>query len=60
MYGADAFAIKLADLKTIDVFEMWYWRRMLRISWTKKRTNAEIGEKVPVKGEADSLEKLII
>ena len=37
------------DVKRIKAFEMWIWRRMERISWTKYRTNEEVMRKVEVK-----------
>ncbi|CAH2232677.1 jg5302 [Pararge aegeria aegeria] len=41
-YAAKTWAIKAADRQLIDAFEMWCWRRMLRIPWTAHRTNASI------------------
>ncbi|CAK1590841.1 unnamed protein product [Parnassius mnemosyne] len=42
LYGSEAWTIRAADKKRIDAFEMWCWRRMLRIPWTAKRTNESI------------------
>jgi len=47
-YGAESWTIKAADRYRIDAFEMWCWRRMLRISWTEKRTNASILEELDI------------
>ena len=38
-YGCESWTIKQADRRKIDAFELWCWRRLLRISWTEKRTN---------------------
>ena len=38
LYGAESWVVTKADRRKIDAFELWCWRRMLRISWTKKRT----------------------
>lgn len=42
LYGAETWTLKAADRGRIDAFEMWCWRRMLRIPWTAHRTNASI------------------
>ena len=34
MYGCESWTIKKAECQRIDVFELWYWRRLLRVSWT--------------------------
>jgi len=41
-YGSESWIIKAADTHRIDAFEMWCWRRMLRIPWTARRTNVSI------------------
>ncbi|XP_037866981.1 uncharacterized protein LOC119628534 [Bombyx mori] len=42
LYGAETWILKESDRRRIDAFEMWCWRRMLRIPWTAFRTNASI------------------
>ena len=42
MYRFESWTIKKADLKRIDAFELWYWRRLLRIAWTARRSNQSI------------------
>ena len=42
MYGCESWTIKKAEHQRIDVFEMWCWRRLLRISWTARRLNQSI------------------
>ena len=39
MYGCESWAIKKAEPRRIDAFELWCWRRLLRISWTARRSN---------------------
>ena len=42
MYGCESWTIKKAEHKRIDAFELWYWRRLLRVPWTAKRSNQSI------------------
>ena len=42
MYGCESWTIKKAELRWIDAFELWYWRRLLRVPWTAKRSNQSI------------------
>ena len=39
MYGCESWAIKKAEHRRIDAFELWCWRRLLRVPWTAKRSN---------------------
>ena len=39
MYGCESWIIKKAEHRRIDAFELWYWRRLLRIPWTSRRYN---------------------
>ena len=39
MYGCESWTIKKAEHKIIDAFELWCWRRLLRVSWTTRRSN---------------------
>ena len=39
MYGCDSWTIKKAEHQRIDVFELWCWRRLLRVPWTARRSN---------------------
>ena len=39
MYRCESWTIKKADCWRIDAFELWYWRRLLRVSWTARRSN---------------------
>ena len=42
MYGYEIWTIKKAEHQRIDVFELWYWRRLLRVPWTARRYNQSI------------------
>ena len=42
MYGCESWTIKKAECQRIDVFELWSWRRLLRIPWTVRRSNQSI------------------
>ena len=42
MYGCKNWTLKKAECQRIDVFELWYWRRLLRVPWTVRRSNHSI------------------
>ena len=42
MYGGESWTIKKAKCQRIDVFELWYWRRLLKVPWTARRSNESI------------------
>ena len=42
IYGSESWTIKKADHRRIDAFELWCWRRLLRVPWTARRTNLSI------------------
>ena len=42
MYGCDSWTIKKAECQRIDAFELWCWRRLLRVPWTTRRSNQSI------------------
>ena len=42
MYGCESWNIKKAECPRIDAFELWWWRRLLRVSWTARRSNQSI------------------
>ena len=41
-YGCESWTIKKAELQRIDAFEVWCWRRLLRVPWTARRSNQSI------------------
>ena len=42
VYGCESWTIKKAECQRIDAFELWCWRRLLRVSWTARRSNQSI------------------
>ena len=42
MYGCESLTIKTAECRRIDAFELWCWRRLLRVPWTARRSNQSI------------------
>ena len=42
MYGCESWTMKKAECQRIDAFELWCWRRLLRIPWTVRRSNQSI------------------
>ena len=48
LYGAETWTVRQKERKKINSFEMWCWRRMLRISWTAKRANQSVLDEIGV------------
>ena len=46
MYGRESWTIKKAECQRIDAFETWCWRRLLRVSWTVRRSNQSVLEEI--------------
>ena len=42
MYGYESWTVKKAECRRIDAFELWYWRRLLKVPWTARRSNQSI------------------
>ena len=42
VYGCDSWAVKKSEHRKIDAFELWCWRRLLRVPWTARRSNQSI------------------
>ena len=42
MYGCESRTVKKAECQRIEAFELWYWRRLLRVPWTARRSNQSI------------------
>ena len=57
MYGCESWTIKKAEHRRIDAFELWGWRRLLRVPWTAKRSNQSILKEISA---GCSLEGLIL
>ena len=57
MYGCESWTIKKAEHQRIDAFELWCWRRLLRVPWTARRSNQSILKGI---GSEYSLEGLML
>ena len=57
MYGCESWTIKKVECRTIDAFELWCWRRLLRVPWTARRSNPDILKDI---GPEYSLEGLML
>ena len=42
MYGCESWTVKKAECQRIDAFELWCWRRLIRVSWTARKSNQSI------------------
>ena len=49
MYGCESWTIKKAEHRRIDAFELWFWRRLLRVPWTARRSNQSILKEISPK-----------
>ena len=49
MYGCESLSIKKAEHQRIDAFELWCWKRLLRVPWTAKRSNQSILKEISPK-----------
>ena len=57
MYGCEIWTIKKAESQKIDAFELWCWRRLLRVPWTARRSNQSILKEI---SPEYSLERLML
>ena len=57
MYGCESWTIKRAECRRIDAFELWCWRRLLRVPWTARRSNQSILQEI---SPEYSLEELML
>ena len=57
MYGCESWTVKKADCQRTDAFELWSWRRLLRVPWTARRSNQSILKDISLEY---SLEELIL
>ena len=57
MYGCESWTVKKAEHRRIDAFELWCWRRLLRVPWTARRSNQSILKEI---SPACSLEGLML
>ena len=55
MYGCESWTIKKAECRRIDAFELWCWRRLLRVHWTITRSNQSILKEISGKYSLEGL-----
>ena len=58
MYGCESWTIKKAECQRIDAFELWCWRRLLRVLWTARRSNQSILKKTSPEYSLEGLDSL--
>ena len=49
MYGCESWTVKKAERRRINAFELWFWRRLLRVPWTARRSNQSILKEISPK-----------
>ena len=55
MYGCESRTVKKAECRRIDVFELWCWRRLLRVPWTVRRSNQLILKEISLEYSLEGL-----
>ena len=55
MYGCESWTIKKAEHQRIDAFELWHWRRLLRVPWTARRSNQSILKEISLEYSLEGL-----
>ena len=55
MYGCESWTIKRAEQQRIDAFELWCWRRLLRVPWTARRSNQSILKEISPEYSSEGL-----
>ena len=55
MYGCESWTVKKAERRRIDAFELWCWRRLLRVPWTARRSNQSILKEISPEYSLDGL-----
>ena len=55
MHGCESWSIKIAEPRRIDAFELWCWRRLLRVPWTARRSNQSILKKISLEYSLEGL-----
>ena len=58
IYGCGSLTIKKAERQRTDAFELWCWRRLLRVSWTARRSNQSILKEISPEHSLEALMKL--
>ena len=57
MYGCESWTVKKAERRRIDAFELWHWKRLLRVPWTARRSNQSILKEI---SPGCSLERMML
>ena len=55
MYGCESWTVKKAEHRRIDAFELWRWRRLLRVPWTARRSNQSILKEISLEYSLEGL-----
>ena len=55
MYGCESWTVKKAEHRRVDAFELWHWRRLLRVPWTARRSNQSILKEISPKCSLEGL-----
>ena len=55
MYGCESWTLKKAERQRIDAFELWCWRRLLRVPWTVRRSNQSILKEISAEYSLEGL-----
>ena len=55
MYGCESWTVKKAERRRIDAFELWCWRRLLRVPWTARRSNQSILKEISTEYSLEGL-----
>ena len=55
MYGCESWTIKKVECQRTDVFELWYWRRLLRVLWTARRSNQSVLKEINLEYSLEGL-----
>ena len=55
MYGCESWTVKKAEHRRIDAFEMWCWRRLLRVPWTARRSNQSVLKEISAEYSLEGL-----
>jgi hypothetical protein len=55
LYGCESWTLMKADKRKMDAFELWTWRRLLRIPWTARRTNASVINQIKPRHSLETL-----
>ena len=55
MYGCESWTVKKAELRRINAFELWFWKRLLRVPWVARRSNKSILKEISPKYSLEGL-----